>query len=80
MEKDSKTGETDTEQFDQRRRRESVCGWLKDKYGFSWQIIPFNISELLLKPEVADELLKMKKIDMEVLKSTNHNCSVLKRK
>jgi predicted 3-demethylubiquinone-9 3-methyltransferase (glyoxalase superfamily) len=46
---------------------ENFCGWLKDKYGFSWQIIPFNISELLRKPEVSDELLKMKKIDMEVL-------------
>jgi predicted 3-demethylubiquinone-9 3-methyltransferase (glyoxalase superfamily) len=50
---------------------ESVCGWLKDKYGFSWQIIPFNISELLLNPEVADELLKMKKIDMEVFYNEN---------
>jgi predicted 3-demethylubiquinone-9 3-methyltransferase (glyoxalase superfamily) len=47
---------------------ESVCGWLKDKYGFSWQIIPFNISELMTKPEVAGELLKMKKIDIEILK------------
>ena len=46
---------------------ESVCGWLKDKYGFSWQIVPFDISGLMTKPEVAKELLKMKKIDIEVL-------------
>jgi predicted 3-demethylubiquinone-9 3-methyltransferase (glyoxalase superfamily) len=47
---------------------ESTCGWLKDKYGFSWQIVPFNISELFVKQEVANELLKMKKIDLELLK------------
>ena len=46
---------------------ESVCGWLKDKYGFSWQIVPFNISGLMTKPEVASELLKMKKIDIKIL-------------
>ncbi len=47
---------------------ESQCGWLKDKYGFSWQIVPYNISELLLDPKVAGELLKMKKIEISLLK------------
>lgn len=50
---------------------ESMCGWLKDKFGVSWQIVPDNIGELMCDPEragrVMQELLKMKKLDMETL-------------
>lgn len=40
----------------------SVCGWLKDKYGLSWQIAPNNMEELMEKPEAFANMMKMKKI------------------
>lgn len=51
--------------------RESQCGWLVDKFGVSWQIIPSGLQELLKNPErakrVFPELMKMKKLDIDVL-------------
>lgn len=50
--------------------QESMCGWLKDKFGFSWQIIPGMIGKWMTGPKasrVMDEILKMKKIDIEKL-------------
>jgi len=53
---------------------ESQCGWLKDKYGLSWQIIPTALPELLTDkdPEKAGRvmraMLKMHKIEIEALK------------
>jgi len=51
--------------------QESMCGWLKDKFGLSWQIIPANISELLADPQkgqrVMQLVLQMKKLDIEKL-------------
>jgi predicted 3-demethylubiquinone-9 3-methyltransferase (glyoxalase superfamily) len=50
------------------------CGWLKDKYGLSWQIIPAGFSELLRSPDpekskrVMMAMMKMDKIDLAVLK------------
>lgn len=45
--------------------QESMCGWCKDAYGVSWQIIPKNIGELLKKnPAAGPALMKMKKIDI----------------
>ncbi len=45
---------------------ESVCGWLKDKYGFSWQIAPdmgkFMSGDAEKSKRVMHEILKMKKI------------------
>ena len=47
---------------------ESMCGWLKDKYGLSWQIIPKQLGELMGDPNpekaqrVMDAMLKMQKI------------------
>jgi predicted 3-demethylubiquinone-9 3-methyltransferase (glyoxalase superfamily) len=50
---------------------ESQCGWLKDKFGFSWQVIPSILPELLSNPEksgkVTAAFLKMKKFDIEKL-------------
>ncbi|MGE5297777.1 MAG: VOC family protein [Acidobacteriaceae bacterium] len=49
------------------------CGWLKDKYGFSWQIIPTALTKLLSDPDkskadrVMQAMLKMKKIEIEEL-------------
>ena len=53
---------------------ESQCGWLKDKYGLSWQIVPTVLPELLQDkdPEKANRvmqaMMKMVKIDIETLK------------
>ncbi|HSD64426.1 MAG TPA: VOC family protein [Ignavibacteriaceae bacterium] len=50
-----------------------MCGWLKDKYGVSWQVVPENLAELMSTPEksqrVMQAVLKMKKIDLEELKT-----------
>jgi len=50
------------------------CGWLKDKYGLSWQIVPRVLVEMLNDPyakksqRVMAAMLKMKKIEIETLK------------
>lgn len=50
---------------------ESECGWLKDKYGLSWQIAPTILAKLMKDPLKADKLMKafmqMKKIDIDKL-------------
>lgn len=50
------------------------CGWLKDRFGVSWQVVPGELAELLSSPD-ADKarkasaaMLKMKKIDLEALR------------
>ncbi len=48
---------------------ESQCGWLKDKYGLSWQIAPKNIYELIKPPAAMQAMLKMKKINIAELKN-----------
>lgn len=53
---------------------ESRCGWLKDKFGLSWQIIPKALMQYLRDPDpvkakrAMDAMLTMKKIDIEELK------------
>jgi predicted 3-demethylubiquinone-9 3-methyltransferase (glyoxalase superfamily) len=50
---------------------EVQCGWLKDKFGVSWQIIPSILSKLLSDPnktgKVTEAFMKMKKFDIEKL-------------
>jgi predicted 3-demethylubiquinone-9 3-methyltransferase (glyoxalase superfamily) len=52
---------------------ESQCGWLKDRYGLSWQVVPKRLGELLNDPDVATAdrvmlaMLKMVKIDIAEL-------------
>jgi predicted 3-demethylubiquinone-9 3-methyltransferase (glyoxalase superfamily) len=52
---------------------EGPCGWLKDKFGLSWQIVPRVLPELLGDPDreksqrVMAAMLKMKKIEIEAL-------------
>lgn len=41
---------------------ESVCGWLKDKYGVSWQVAPENMEELMKKPDAFKIMMQQKKI------------------
>jgi len=54
--------------------REDRCGWLQDKYGLSWQIIPKVLGELLHHPDpqtaqrVMKAMLQMSKIDIQKLK------------
>ncbi len=38
------------------------CGWCKDKYGLSWQIVPENMEELMQKPGAFEIMLNQKKI------------------
>ena len=50
------------------------CGWLKDRYGLSWQIVPTVMDEMLKAKDrnkvarVTEAFLKMKKFDIEALK------------
>ena len=59
--------------------RAQQCGWLKDKYGVSWQIVPFELEEMLQNagPEKAEKLMqnviKMKKLDQMTLKKIYSN-------
>jgi predicted 3-demethylubiquinone-9 3-methyltransferase (glyoxalase superfamily) len=52
---------------------EGPCGWLKDRYGVSWQIVPTVLPELLSDPDpeksqrVMQAMLKMKKIEIDEL-------------
>lgn len=52
--------------------QESMCGWLKDKFGVSWQIVPTVLGQLLSDPTRAERVSKafmqMKKFDIEKLK------------
>jgi predicted 3-demethylubiquinone-9 3-methyltransferase (glyoxalase superfamily) len=53
---------------------ESQCGWLKDKYGLSWQVVPTVLVELFQDQDaeksqrVMKAMLQMKKMDIETLK------------
>src|SRR5438874_12066992 len=57
------------------RGEESTCGWLKDKFGLSWQVVPTVLSEMLQDkdPEKAEQVMKamlqMQKIDINKLKA-----------
>lgn len=54
---------------------EQQCGWLKDKFGLSWQVVPKRLIELLQDKDpgragrVMNALLKMKKIDIRTLEA-----------
>ena len=50
------------------------CGWLKDKYGASWQVVPIVLVEMITDPDseksgrATEAMLQMKKIDIDQLK------------
>ncbi|WP_119080915.1 VOC family protein [Chitinophaga alhagiae] len=52
---------------------ESNCGWLKDKFGVSWQVVPTVLPKLLGNPErsqqVMEVFMKMKKFDIKALEN-----------
>src|SRR6266704_6430332 len=55
------------------------CGWLKDRYGLSWQVVPTALEEMLTDPDpdkaqrVMRAMLQMKKIDIKGLKRAYQN-------
>ncbi|MEN9647610.1 MAG: hypothetical protein RLY57_414 [Candidatus Parcubacteria bacterium] len=55
--------------------QESQCGWCKDKYGLSWQVVPNTLSELMEKGDadqksrVVQAFMKMKKFDIKGLEN-----------
>lgn len=38
------------------------CGWCKDKFGMSWQVVPVNIAELVRRPQAYARMMQMKKL------------------
>ena len=54
---------------------ESVCGWLKDRFGVSWQVVPQGMEELFSDPDpersqrAMEAMLKMRKLDIAALRS-----------
>jgi prepilin-type processing-associated H-X9-DG protein len=58
--------------------QESMCGWLKDKFGLSWQITPDALLELTSNPDPAisqramKAMMQMRKIDIKKLKEAVH--------
>lgn len=61
---------------------EGPCGWLKDKFGLSWQVIPSALGQLLNDPEpaksqrVMQAMLKMSKIDIQTLQDAYKEASL----
>ncbi len=55
-------------------KKAEQCGWLKDKYGVSWQVVPSVLPEMMSDPDAKksqramEAILKMKKIDIDKLK------------
>jgi len=54
--------------------KEGPCGWLKDKFGLSWQVVPTSLIDMMLDKDASkvaratNAFLKMKKFDIEALK------------
>lgn len=61
---------------------EGPCGWLKDPYGFSWQIVPERLTEILADPKSGSSdaamgaMLKMKKLDIATLEKAYRGAAV----
>ena len=54
---------------------ESMCGWLKDRFGLSWQVVPDQLSEILGDPDpdraarATQAMLQMRKLDIDALRA-----------
>lgn len=44
---------------------EQPCGWCKDEFGVSWQVIPASLGELMQKPDAYPKLMQMTKIEID---------------
>jgi predicted 3-demethylubiquinone-9 3-methyltransferase (glyoxalase superfamily) len=57
---------------------ESQCGWLKDRYGVSWQVVPLPLTELMASSDaprvkrMTEAMFKMKKLDIATLEKAYH--------
>ena len=66
-------------------KKAQACGWLKDKFGLSWQIVPRILPEMLVDPDakksqrVMKEMLQMKKIDIATLKKAYNGAKLEKQ-
>jgi predicted 3-demethylubiquinone-9 3-methyltransferase (glyoxalase superfamily) len=47
--------------------QEIACGWLRDKFGVCWQVVPARLPELIQNPKAMQAMMKMKKIDLAEL-------------
>ena len=51
-----------------------MCGWLKDRFGLSWQVVPRQLNEMLESPDrdgarrAMEAMLQMKKLDVAALR------------
>lgn len=52
---------------------EVQCGWLKDKFGLSWQVVPARIGELISSANGMQAMMKMKKLDIAELEKANRS-------
>jgi predicted 3-demethylubiquinone-9 3-methyltransferase (glyoxalase superfamily) len=48
---------------------ELQCGWLRDRFGLCWQVVPARIAELLKHPAAMAAMMKMKKFDIATLEA-----------
>ena len=61
---------------------ESMCGWLKDKFGLSWQIVPRQLNDLLKSPDAdaarrtMQAMLQMQKLDVDALQAAHDGAAV----
>jgi predicted 3-demethylubiquinone-9 3-methyltransferase (glyoxalase superfamily) len=46
-----------------------ACGWLTDRFGLSWQIVPLNIGELISHPKAMEAMMGMIKMDLPALEA-----------
>jgi predicted 3-demethylubiquinone-9 3-methyltransferase (glyoxalase superfamily) len=59
--------------------RKVECGWLTDRFGVSWQIMPANVLEMFSSSDTAaakrafEAMVKMKKLDIALLKKAYNN-------
>jgi len=57
--------------------QEIQCGWLKDRFGHCWQVVPANIGELLSNPKAFKAMLRMKKLVIAELEEAAQSAATI---